>query len=219
MGTYFLTMTFVEYCYLQYLYSKIKSPLNKARLVDPIKSLVFGFLSKLDIYTDVLMIFQIFKWKDEFITSTYFYDLFLTTFVIFWVSLLLQVWTFIRMLLKIQQKSTINPLYSNTTALAYWASFKGIAVFWNKFSVNYYGVISDKFSALKALAFMKLIFEDCIQCAIQTIFYIIINKKNLEYQILISMSLSGLSALTSIAVIFSDSTSPINKNESKFIEA
>ena len=216
MGSYFLLTVVIEYFYVQYLYSKIWQPRKWYRFYNPIKSWIFSMLAKMDIYTDICMTVEIYKCQSEPNARDYFLFLFAFSFVVFWVSMLYQTWWFIRMIIRRQPKSTFNPLYSNTSSLAYSASFKCLGEFIDRFWIPYYGHISDHFNAKKALAFIKLIVEDCMQCLIQILF---LWRRNLTdgvyFQILISLSLSAFSALTAIAVIFGDVTSPLSSEDQK----
>ena len=115
------------------------------------------------------------------------------------------------MLIGKQPKSTIHPLYSNTSCLAYSASFKWLGEFLDRFSIQYYGRLISRFNAKQELALVKLIVEDLLQCLIQILFLSMRNSTDgVYFQIFISLSLSGFSALTSIGVIFSDATSPLS---------
>ena len=170
MGSYFILTWVIEYLYVQYLYSKICQPKKWYRFFNPIKPWIFSILSKMDVYTDVCMTVEIYKWQSEPNSKDYFLFLFVFSFIVFWLSILYQVWWFIRMIIGRQPKSTFNPLYSNTSSLAYSANFKCIGEFIDRFWIPYYGHISDYFNAKKALAFIKLIIEDCVQCLIQILF-------------------------------------------------
>ena len=140
----------------------------------------------------------IYEWLSKYIsvkasktqeTTSYFLFLFSFSFVVFWVSMLYQTWWFIRIIIGRQPKSIFNPLYSNTSSLAYRVSFKCLGEFFDRFWIPYYEHIIDHFSAKKALAFIKLIVEDCMQFLIQILF---LWRRNLTdgvyFQILISLS-------------------------------
>ena len=211
-------MLVIEYIYVQYLYSKIRQPRSTARFYYPIKSCCFSMLAKLDIYTDVCMTVEIFKWKNQPNLKGYFIFLFVFSFCIFWLSVLYQVGSFIKMLIRKQPRSTLNPLYSNTSCLAYSASFKCLGEFIDRFSIQYYGRIFDRFNAKQELALMKLIFEDWVQWLIQIMFLLSRNLSDgIYFQILFSLFLSGFSAWTSVAVIFADATSPLSANDLKYL--
>ena len=214
MGSYFVLTILIEYIYVQYLYSKIWQPKKWYRFFNPIKPWIFSMLSKMDVYTDFCMTVEIYKCQSESKENDYFLFLFIFSFTVFWVSIIYQVWWFIRMIIGRQPKSTFDPLYSNTSSLAYSASFKCLGEFIDRFWIPYYGHLSDYFNAKKALAFIKLIVEDCLQCMIQILFLLRRNSNDgVYYQLWISLTLSGLSALTSIAVIFGDATSPLSNED------
>ena len=211
MASYFFIMFWIEYFYVQYLYWKICHPCSPSRTLYPLKSCFFSFLAKLDIYTDVCMTVEIFKWKDKPDTKTYFIILFSFSFCLFWISVLYQVWWFIRMLIRKQPKSTFNSLYSNTSWLAYSASFKWLGEFIDRFSIQYYGRIFARFNAKQELALVKLIVEDWLQWLVQILFLLMRKSTDGVYiQIFFSLFLSIFSAFTSIAVIFTDATSPLS---------
>ena len=161
-------MLVVEYIYVQYLYSKICQPCKDfSRFYYPIKPCFFSMLAKLDIYTDVCMIVEINKWQYEPGSKGFFTILFAFSFIVFWISVLYQVWSFIKMLIGKQPRSTFNPLYSNTSCLAYSASFKCLGEFVDRFWIQYYGRVFDRFNAKQELALVKLIVEDLIQWLMQ----------------------------------------------------
>ena len=152
MGSYFAIMLVIEYIYVQYLYSKICQPCNFSRFYYPIKPCLFGMLSKLDIYTDVCMIVEIFKCQNEPNAKSYFIFLFVFSFIVFCISVLYQIWSFVKMLIGKQPRSTINPLYSNTSCLAYSVSFKCLGEFIDRFWIQYYGRMFDRFNAKQEIA-------------------------------------------------------------------
>ena len=86
MGSYFFIMFWVEYFLTQYLYSITRQQITWSRILYPFKPCLFSFLAKLDIYTDVCMTVEIFKWKDDSSTSGYFIALFVVSFILFCIS-------------------------------------------------------------------------------------------------------------------------------------
>ena len=90
-------------------------------------------LAKMDIYTDVCITVEIYKCQSEPNARDYFLFLFAFSFVVFWVLMLYKTWLFIRMIIRRQQKSALNPLYLNTSSLEYSASFKCLGEFVDRF--------------------------------------------------------------------------------------
>ena len=133
MGSYFVLTIVIEYIYVQYLYSKIWQPKKWYRFFNPIKPWILSMLAKLNVYTDFCMTVEIYKWQSESNLREYLLSLFVFSFIIFWMSILYQVWWFIRMIIGRQPKSTFNPLYSNTSSLAYSANFKCLGEFIDRF--------------------------------------------------------------------------------------
>ena len=87
------------------------------------------------------------------------------------ISVLYNTWELVKQFCRIQSKSTLNPLYKNTSTLCHCANLKSFGKFYEKFSVNTYGIFKIKeFNPVKMICFMKLIFEDIIQLVIQIMF-------------------------------------------------
>jgi len=225
MAGYLVCSFFLEYLLVQRLYSAIGQPCDFARVFMPLLTGLFGLLAKLDLYSDINMVAEIFKCSAQF-RDYKLLALFAVSVATFVVSVVFQLLSFARMCACRQPTSTYNPLYSNTANLAYCASLKSVGSFCDKFSVNYYGFMgTDKFSAVKAIAFNKLVFEDLLQCSIQVLFYV--NREDIMgtasnfqmvFTILFSISLSGLSALSSIGILITDVTSPLSVEDYKTLD-
>ena len=110
-----------------------------------------------------------------------------------------------------QSDETFNPLYANTSTLCHCANLKSLGKFYEKFSVNTYGIFMFKhFNTVKMISFMKLIFEDIFQLVIQIMFFIFLKGGDFDGLLLLSIGFSVFSALSWINEIYYDTSSRLS---------
>ena len=147
--------------------------------------------------------------------SALIYSIALLTFII---SVGFNIFQFVRYLLRKQPKSTFNPIIANTTALCYCASLKALGKFCDKFTISYYGFLKNKkTTATKAIAFMKLIFEDCIQLGIQIAFLRLLKEGDYTNVLAFSIVTSSLSILMWLYTLRSDTSSKLSNEQIEFV--
>ena len=110
------------------------------------------------------------------------------------ISVLYNTCEFVKLFCWIQSKSTLNPLYKNTSTLCHCANLKSLEKFYEMFSVNTCSIYKiKKFNLVKMISFMKLIFEDIIQLVIQIAFLIFLKGGDFSEMLLLSIVFSVLS--------------------------
>jgi len=225
MAVYFGVFSVIEYLIVLFHYKMIGQKINWWLHFFCAFQLFFGLLAKLDLYSDINMVGEIYKWSDG---SLGIRSLLLISIGLLIASEAFQIYRFLWMIIGYQHQSTYNPVYCHTACLAYWANFKALGSFVDKMSINYFGFLkSDRLTGVKAIWFMKLVWEDVIQAMVQTYFFFFrakfithdANNLKIFYTVVTSLSLSFIWAWSSAYIWFySDVTSPLLREDSKVID-
>ena len=216
VGAYLIAWMLAEYFFVQYLFEQIKQERTRLRFLIPLGYWFIELVTKLDIYTDMATLIEIYKWgiiHGATITSIWIYSFAVAAFV---ASVIFNIIQFVRFIIRRQPNSTFNPVISNTTVLCYCASLKALGKFCDKFTISYYGFLTfNKITVTKAIALMKLLCEDFVQCILQILFLIFLKGGSYTNMMIFSIFTSFVSAVLCGLTLMSDTSSKLSDDTVK----
>ncbi|CAI2387599.1 unnamed protein product [Moneuplotes crassus] len=195
-GVYIIISIFVEICLFCWAYSKkIKNLFYEGRCSGTTWLVFFQFcvtgaVGKIDIYTDVATIVEIYKHavaeSDDCLkpvevgNSVLKWVALYAAIFIFCLTLAYQIFCLVRPLFCKIPKKTFNPLISNTVNLLVCSDHKLLGMTLDSFGISFYERIGcGEINAKKLQSIFKLIFEDLIQQFINVCFLVFIYKQGL----------------------------------------
>lgn len=168
---------------------------------------VSGVVAKADIYTDVAFFLEALSWGYPMV--------FLSSVIIFMLSIAYQMFSFVKLWFKIHAKNGVFPASEQAARLCLCWEFRCLALILEKFSLTYYTkFMGKKLHTPKLLAFLKWFFEDMPQFWIQ-LYFILATEGTSSPLVYLSIFFSSTSLVMSFIAFLIATTSILSNRDMK----